>query len=129
MYIFHKNNKILTNSQQGLTSYLSTHKLFLQSTCDRCYTHIESQFLDFDLDKSVLAAVNISFERLMVSDKENSYQMNSYFLTNKSNLIVDRIDKARPLTPVNLELPLLPKYRIRNRQHFIDKMRTYLLFS
>ena len=51
LYIFHKTNKILTNSNQGLTEYLSRHKLFLSSTCDRCYTQIESQFLEFNIDK------------------------------------------------------------------------------
>jgi hypothetical protein len=66
LYIFHKTNKILTNSQRGLTRYLSSHKLFLHSTCDRCYTQIESQFLDFNLDKGFVAAVGLSSERLMV---------------------------------------------------------------
>ena len=129
LYIFHKTNKILTNSQQGLTRYLSSHKLFLHSTCDCCYTEIESQFLDFNLDKGFVGAVGISSERLMVSDKENLYQINSFFMADKSNLVVDKLDRTRPLTPLSLELPLLPKYRFKNKKHFIEKMRTYLLFS
>lgn len=129
LYIFHKTNKILTNSQQGLTRYLSSHKLFLHSTCDRCYTEIESQFLDFNLDKGFVGAVGISSERLMVSDRDNLYQVNSFFLADKSNLIVDRLDRTRPLIPLSLELPLLPKYRFKDKKHFLEKMKTYLLFS
>jgi hypothetical protein len=129
LYIFHKTNKILTNSQQGLTKYLSSHKLFLHSTCDKCYTEVESQFLDFNLDKGFVGAVSLSSERLMVSDKENLYQINSFFMADKSNLVVDKLDRAKPLTPLRLELPLLPKYRFKDKKHFIEKMRTYLLFS
>jgi hypothetical protein len=129
LYIFHKTNKILTNNQQGLTKYLSGRKLFLSSTCNRCYTQIESQYLDFNLEKGYVSAVGISTERLMVSDGENQYQINSFFMAEKSNLVVDKIDKARPLTPFQLDLPLLPKYRFKDRAHFLQKMKTYLTFS
>ena len=129
LYIFHKTNKILTNNRQGLTKYLSSHKLFLQTTCDRCYTQIDSQHLDFHLDKSIVAAVGISYERLMVTDKDNLYQVNSYFLADKTNLIVDKLDKNGPFNPTSIELPLLPKYRFKNKKHFLEKMKLYTLFS
>jgi hypothetical protein len=129
LYIFHKTNKILTNSQQGLTKYLSSRKLFLSSTCDKCYTQIESQYLDFNLDKGFVSAVGISSERLMVSDGDNLYQINSFFMAEKSNLIVDKLDKVRPLSPFQLDLPLIPKYRFKDKAHFIHKMKTYITFS
>lgn len=129
LYIFHKTNKILTNNQVGLTNYLSSHKLFLSSTCDRCYTSIDSQYLDFHPDKGYVAAVGISSERLMVMDDHNLYRINSYFMADKSNLAVDSVDKTRPLSPITLELPLLPKYRFRDKKHFLEKMKTYVLFS
>lgn len=129
LYIFHKTNKILTNSQQGLTKYLSSRKLFLSSTCDRCYTQIESQYLDFNIDKAYVSAVGISTERLMVNDGENLYQISSYFMAEKSNLIVDKINKVKPLTPFQLDLPLIPRYRFKDKAHFIQKMKTYITFS
>ncbi len=129
LYIFHKTNKILTNSQQGLTKYLSSRKLFLSSTCDRCYTQIESQYLDFNIDKAYVSAVGISTERLMVNDGDNLYQINSFFMAEKSNLIVDKLDKLKPLTPFQLDLPLIPKYRFKDKAHFIQKMKTYITFS
>lgn len=127
--IFHKTNKILTNSQQGLTKYLSTRKLFLSSTCSKCYTQIESQYLDINIDKGYVNAVGISTERLMVSDKENLYQVNSFFMAEKTSLIVDKLDRTRPLSPLTLDLPLMPKYRFKNKEHFISKMKTYIIFS
>jgi hypothetical protein len=129
LYIFHKTNKILTNSSQGLTKYLSSRKLFLSSTCDKCYTQIESQYLDFNIDKGYVAAVGISSERLMVNDGDNMYQINSFFMAEKSNLIIDKLDKVRPLTPFQLDLPLIPRYRFKDKAHFIQKMKTYLTFS
>lgn len=129
LFIFHKTNKILTNSAQGLTKYLSEHKLFLSSTCNRCYTKVESQYLDFNLEKNFVAAVGLSTERLMVSDDRNMYRINSFFSDNKSYLIVDKLDKVKPLSPLSLDLPLLPKYRFKDKKHFIDKMRTYITFS
>ena len=129
LFIFHKTNKILTNSVHGLTKYLSEHKLFLSSTCGRCYTKIESEFLNFNLEKNFVAAVGLSTERLMVSDDRNIYRINSFFSSNQSHLIVDKLDKAKPLSPLSLDLPLLPKYRFKDKRHFIDKIRTYIIFS
>lgn len=129
LYIFHKTNKILTNNQQGLTRYLSGHKLFLHSACDKCYTQVESQYLDFNLNKGFVNAVGISTERLIVMDNRNIYQINSFFMADKSHLTVDRIDKTQPLSPTTMDLPLLPKYRFRDKKHFLEKMKTYILFS
>ena len=129
LYIFHKTNKILTNSTKGLTNYLSTRKLFLSSTCDKCYTQIESQYLDIHVDKGFVAAVGISTERLMVSDGTNQYQIDSFFMAEKSRLLVDKLDRTRPLTPLTLDLPLIPKYKFKNKEHFINKMKTYITFS
>lgn len=127
--IDHKTNKILTNSIQGLTNYLSGRKLFLISACDRCNTHIESQFLEFNIDKSYLNAVGLSTERLMVNDGTSQYQINSSFIDEKSFIIVDRLDKVKPLSPFQLKLPLLPKYRFKDKEHFIRKIKTYMTFS
>ncbi len=127
--IFHKTNKILTNSNQGLTKYLGGHKLFLSSYCDKCYTLIESKFLDINIDKGYVSAVGLSSERLMVASDDRLYQIHSSFMEEKSNLIVDRIDKAKPLSPFTLELPLLPRYRFKDREHFINKIKTYMTFS
>lgn len=129
LYIFHQTNKILTNSNQGLTKYLSSRKLFLSSSCDKCLTQIESQYLDFNVNKGFVAAVGISTERLMVMDKHNLYQISSHFMAEKSMLTVDRIDKTTPLSPLQIELPLLPKYRFKNRDHFLQKIKTYVTFS
>ncbi len=129
LYIFHKTNKILTNSNQGLTKYLSSRKLFLSSSCDKCLTQIDSQWLDFNVDKGYVAATGIATERLMVMDKSNLYQINSFFMADKSVLTVDRIDKTHPLSPLQLELPLLPKYRFKDRNHFLQKIKTYVTFS
>ncbi len=128
LYIFHKTNKILTNSQQGLTKYLSSRKLFLASSCDRCYTKIESQYLDFNLDKGFVAAVGISTERIMVNDGTSQYQIDSFFMAEKSHVAVTRLD-SNAMAPFRLDLPLLPKYRFKNKEHFIQKMKTYITFS
>jgi len=129
LHIFHKTNKFSTNNVKNLTKYLEDHKLFLYSNCDRCYTEITSQCLNFNFENGLISAVGLDAERLMVSDKEFSYQISSFYSTGKSNLIVDRIDKVKPISPLIIELPLLPKSRFKNRQHFLNKIKTYITFS
>lgn len=127
--IFHKTNKILTNSIQGLTKYLSSHKLFLSSGCDKCHTQIESQFLDINIDKGYIAAVGLSTERLVVMTSDRIYQIVSSFMEEKSTIYVDRLDKASAVSPFTLEMPLVPKYKFKDKEHFLTKIKTYMLFS
>lgn len=127
--VFHKTNKILTNSNLGLTKYLGGHKLFLSSHCDKCHTQIESQFLDINVDKGYINAVGISSERLMVTTTDRMFQIVSSFIEEKSIVYVDRLDKTGPLHPFTLELPLIPRYKFKDREHFINKIKTYMLFS
>jgi hypothetical protein len=129
LFIFHQTNKILTNDPGALTEYLSSHKLFLSSTCDHCLSLIESQFLDFHISQGYVAAVGISNERLLVKDKGSLYQINTSMILDKSLIVVDRIDKTRPISPFTLELPALPLYRFKDKQHFLDKIKKYILFS
>lgn len=132
LYIFHKDNKILSNNQAGLTKYLSQHTLFLSSTCT-CHSEIETENLDFHLvaERQYVSAVNIKFERLMVTEGDNLYQLNSSFCDKKSTLIVYKTDKQAAVsgTPTVIEMPLIPKYKFKNRDHFLEKMKTYILFS
>lgn len=129
LYIFHKTNKILTNDGQALTRHLSGHKLFLSSDCSKCYTQAQSLPLDIDLDKGLVKTVGLNTERLMVSDAKNMYQIETSFPDNKSVLSVDKLDSVKPMAPLILNLPLLPKYKFKNKEHFINKIKTYTLFS
>lgn len=140
LYIFHKTNKILTNNQAGLTKYLTEHKLFLSSTC-QCQTTIETGPMDFHLltENQFVSAVPISFEMLLVRSQDNIYQLTSSFPDNKSTLNVWKAEdtyikygKLKPQLPsqaTTIEMPLIPKYKFKNKEHFLEKMKTYILFS
>lgn len=122
-------NKIITTNFQGLTNYLKEHRLYLRSYCDKCYTGIESFFLEFNLQKGFISPVGISNERLICSDGMNTYTVYTSFIEEKSNLYVDKIDKVQPVSPLKLTLSPLPLYKFRTKEVFLKKMRTYVLFS
>jgi hypothetical protein len=127
--IFSKTNKFSTSSMKGLTEYLNGHKLFLRSNCDHCYTKVESQYLEFNLLKGFIKPVGVSNELLVVNDGANLYQVHTSYIEEKSLVIIDRINKTTPITPVRMDLPLLPLYKFKDKDHFIAKIKTYLVFS
>jgi hypothetical protein len=129
LFIYHQTNKIISTDIRGLTDYLYSHKLFLQSFCDKCYTSVKSHFLTFNLDKGYVEPVGISSERLMVTDDDNMYAMDSSFMEEKSIVTVSRISKATPVSPVWFHLPLLPLYKIKTKERLVNKIKTYLTFS
>jgi len=129
LYIFHSNNKILTNNSQALIKYLSNHKLFLISEClnTKCACRIQSQYLVFNLEKCHIEAVPISFENLTVTDENNIYHIESWFEGEAhSKVSYTRKDTNKK---TSLKLSLLPKFSFKNKQHFITKMKTIIVFS
>jgi hypothetical protein len=126
--IFHKTNKFETSSASALATYLSEHKLFLNSYCSHCSSMIETVNLEFNFLKGFVAPVGILYENILVSEGANSYELSSFFHENNSMIIVNKRNQEANNSAI-LKLPLLPLYKFRNRQHFIDKIKTYLIFS
>lgn len=128
LWVFHKTNKIISSDSRLLADYLYNHKIYLSTFCD-CYSSITSQFLEFNLDKSYIAPVGISSERLVVSDDHNMYTIYSSFIDEETSVSVDTIDKTTPVSPIQFKMPLLPLYKIKTKERLINKLKTYVTFS
>lgn len=126
--VFNKTNKFETNDPEELSKYLQEHNLYLVSRCD-CAAYFQTESLKFDLSRNIIYSFGMTFETLIVSDESNLYHLYSDFLAGESVLVVDRIDKIYPISAIRISLPLLPLYRLKNKEKFINKMRTYLTFS
>ena len=127
MSLQHKTNKIEITDIEGLTKYLLGHKLFLISTCKPCFCRIESEYLDFDLQKGLVKPVGLCSETLGITDTKHEYSLSTNFEMDISYLSVYTKDSSAD--PIKLELPLTPKYRFKNKYELLKKLRTYALFS
>lgn len=122
-------NQFLISDRKSFADYIFSNKLYLNSHCNKCHTTLETHFLEFNFDKGFIKPVGMSRESLVVSDKTHMYHVYSSFFSEKSTVVMDRIDRPLPISPVKFEAPLLPLFRFKDREHFINKMKTYLVFS
>lgn len=127
LIVNHTTNKFTTSDSGELSSYLSTHRVFLRSMCDKCYTVIDSCYLEFNLNKGFIHPTMISQENLIVTDDKNMYHVYSSLASEKSVIIVDKLD--RPASPVRFDAPLIFLSKFKNKERFLNKMKTYLVFS
>jgi hypothetical protein len=127
--IFLKSNKIETTDFGSLTKYLEEHRLYLRSDCNKCCSHMESQFLDFNFSKNFVHPTSISNELLIVKNNNTTYQLSSSFFDDKSLLMVDKPNQLSHYSTEYFNLPLLPLHKLKNRQRFLEKMKIYILFS
>lgn len=133
--IDNKTNKFHTNNLTELTKYLHDHDVFLRSQCtcyttiEGCYTTIEGSSLEFNVGKGFVKPFGVAKEVLVINDGTNMYFLHTTFREQRSILEVTRLDRALPLTPCRLVLPATSLRKFKNREHFINKMKTYLTFS
>ena len=127
-----KTNRFIINNEANFIKYIKDHKVCLAVDCDECLTFMASQYLEFNLVEGYIKPVGISNQLLILSDKNNRYVINSEFMTDETTIMVFSIideDIAIASSFSELKLPLLPHYRFKDKQHFISKIKTYLLFS
>ncbi len=125
--IFNQTNKFLTNNPQRFISYLREHRIFLKTICD-CHTVICTTYFDFNLDKGFIKPFIIDKELIVVEDNDNIYYLYSVYEDNKTFLEVTKKDTLMP-TRITINLPLTPLSKFKSREHFFNKMKTYLTFS
>lgn len=131
IWLFYKTNKIVTSDPKELSIYLKEHELRLKSYCDRCYSNVESQPLEFDLENSFVKPVGIQSELFNIEDDKYFYNINTLNKDAYSGTIVTltSLNKKATSTPSSLVLPLLPLYKFQTKEKLINKIKTYLVFS
>jgi hypothetical protein len=121
-----KTNRYLVTSNSDFIKYIKDHNIYLTVDCDKCYTFMASRYLEFDLAGGYIRPVSIRSQSIILFDKNNKYMINSYFLAGETTITVFSLKNG---TASDLKLPLLPHYRFKNKENFIEKIKTYILFS
>jgi hypothetical protein len=119
-----KTNKIASNDPEALTKYLREHTLYILFTCIHCGSYIDSNQLYFELTRQFIRPISIKKENIILQDDKNNYFIYSDYICNTSMIqIVNNQDVLQ------LQAPLLPRYKFKNKQALIDKLRLYSTFS
>jgi hypothetical protein len=130
IWIFHKTNKFLATDNEALTNYINIYDMYLIVECMNCRTCHYTNNLELQLSNNVVKATTLQYEQLMVPRKERRYILSSNFITEKTIAAITKYDdKGAYQSQFVIDIPLLPKYKLRNQQHLIDKLSTYALFS
>lgn len=124
-----KTNKYSVSNEASFIEYIKNHKIYLTVGCDECLTLMASHYLEFNILGSYIKPIGISNQHLVLLDKNNRYVINSNFIDNETNIMILAIKELPQYSSSYLKLPLLPHYRFKNKEHFIAKIKTYLLFS
>jgi hypothetical protein len=139
-----KTNKFMTNNLPKLIKYLKSHNLVLRCYCSNCYTQMFSKPLDFNFEKCFIKPVNIQEETIIISNKKRTYCIVSVYDNNKSTILITDDDhdyenintqmvfngiNIGGKTPDILEMPLLTRFKFKDKKQLLEKLNLYTLFS
>lgn len=128
--INHRTNQVLSNDIGGCAEYLRQKQIYLRSQCDKCYTSFDSHFLTININKGYVEPFGLSKERLHVSDEHNMYDVQSSYIDETSRIVVDRIDRTRPVSPIIInDIPIITLNKVKTKERLISKLKTYITFS
>lgn len=124
-----KTNKFATNDGPKLIKYLKSRGIFLSVECNDCMTVMTSEPLEFNFVGEYIKPVGMASQSVVLKDKNNNYVIYSDFGADRTHISIFSIKEGSPTSFSQLELPLLPHYRFKDQQHFMSKIKTYMLFS
>jgi hypothetical protein len=125
LYIDYKTNQFLSNDIEAFYNYIKHNLMFFRSSCD-CGTTIDSSKLKVNAEKQFILPLTIDHEDIKISINDSVHRFQSDYYNNSSQLYINSFDKAQNI--VN-GLPLMPLYSFKNRQEFINKIKTIINFS
>ena len=123
-----KTNKFaVTIPEKDFLKYLQECCIRLIMTC-KCYSVFLSDKLDFDTKTFRLAAFTVASETMTVRTPHEMYRLSTYYGGNTSELEIYPMDSISKMTET-MVLPILPRSKFKNKSHFLEKIKTYLIFS
>jgi hypothetical protein len=130
--VFHKTNIFETNDLQKLFRYMSRHTVFLSSTCLKCSSNIESTRFSLNINTFRAEPICVAYENISIENKPYIYAVNTSFFKNESIVTIMKKYPVKGSVPVVenvLTLPAFSLSKIKNKEKFFNKIKTYILFS
>jgi hypothetical protein len=125
--IDHRTNKFATNDMIAFKTYLTINQLFLRCKCGNCQSYCDSEYFEFQLDQGIVRAVSISEEALVFHDQESTYYVDSFYPEEKT--VISITEKETPYKGFTLTTPLMPRWKFKNKEQLLNKIRLYATFS
>jgi hypothetical protein len=121
-------NQFSSNDPEFLMTHLKSRDIRFTSYCIKCGTSIQSNMAALSFDNGFIKPLTISREYLIAKVKNYEYVATTIFEENKSHLLI--VDKKKnSLDNFSISTSLLPLYKIKTKQKFIDKLKLYAVFS
>lgn len=124
-----KTNKFAASDLALLTAYLKSNKLFLSCRCSLCLTTFVSEHLEFNLRRQYIKPVGVLREFIIVQDRKNKYEFYSIASRESTMLTVFSMKDGYMSKTFHLDLPIIHRHRFKDKEHLMNKIRTYLVFS
>lgn len=122
-------HKFITSDFQQFIKYTSDTNCYFQLKCVVCNSQVMSNNLEFDINKRLLKPLTIKGEIWHMTDDENFYSIFTNMDKEETEIIVDRVNATKPLTPWRRIVETLPINRFSNKEEFLDRIKTYMVFS
>jgi hypothetical protein len=125
-----KTNKFVASCpMKTLASFFKDRKLSIETQCRDC-SGITSDTLSFNFYKAFIKPVEVAYEWYWLRHKNHVYVVSSGYdedITKVMLTTYSGYDKIASETTYNY--PLIPRYRFKDRQAMIDKLKLYTALS
>lgn len=119
----------ISSDSSEFAKYAAETECYVQAKCFKCNSQVMTTDLKFDVNKRILKPVSIKGEIWHITDEENIYNIYTNTDKEESEIIVDKINAVTPLSPWRRTIEALPINRFSSREDFLDRIRTYMVFS
>lgn len=129
IFIYPISNKVVVTNPILFQEYLKEHYIIFKSYCNKCFSTIHSEIVNFDLknpQNSFILPFGISSETLQFFDNDTNYSLYSRYGDNKSHVRFHKTTNSSKI--ISFELNLIPLSKFKTKEAIITKINKYAIF-
>jgi len=119
----------ITSDSAEFIKYAAETECFLQAKCFKCNSQVRTTNFKFDTNKRLLKPLSIKDEMWHITDEGYLYNVYTNMESGESDFIVDKIEQPTHLNAWNKKLEAMPINRFTSREDFLERIKTYMVFS
>lgn len=122
-------HNFISSDASQMMAYAMDTDCQVQLKCMRCNSQVISSKLEFDFNKRILLPLTVKGEIWHITDSEYMYGIFTNTDSGQSEIIVDKISSATPLSPWRKILDAIYINKFSSKEEFLERIKTYMVFS
>lgn len=122
-------HSILSSDSSEFVRYIGEANCSMQIKCYKCNSQVKTTTFKFDLNKRIIRPFSVDSEMWHITDDGAVYHIYTNMPSDETHIVVDDMKAVKPLAAWEKKIMAVPINRFSGKEEFLERIKTYMVFS